>query len=165
MIKNLDWATELRRHATTREIKLATAECNITSVLNDADDWASLVTIIIMDEKNFEKIEKLIDARTGQGSGLTIPSCVDCDGISKEREKKDWSKKGMASIKGSQRKSHSLLAQSSPRQDQPVSMGCYRCTEFSHFIKECSSNPNPSNATAAGAGAGLPAPVQSREHR
>ena len=56
MIKTLDWAMELRRHATTREIKLAAAECNITSVLNDADDWASLVTIIIIDEKNFEKI-------------------------------------------------------------------------------------------------------------
>ena len=123
--ENLDWATEPRRRATTREIKLSAAECNIASVLNNADNWASLVTIINMDEKNFEWIEKLIDTRTRQGSGLTIASCADCDGISKEREKKDWSKKGMASVKGSQRKSHSLLAQASPRQDRPVSMGCY----------------------------------------
>ena len=87
------------------------------------------------------KIESFIDISRGQGSCLTIPSCNKCDGVSRDRQKKDWSKKGLASAKGSQRKSHSLLAQASPRQDRPVSMGCYRCTQFGHFVKECPANP------------------------
>ena len=55
-------------------------------------------------EKNFEKVEKLMDSMPDFGlNSLKVPSCEECDSISKERERKDWNKKGMASITGSQK--------------------------------------------------------------
>ena len=80
---------------------------------------AALVIIINMDKKNYKKIEKLIDARTRHGTVLTIKSCRECDGISRECKKKDWSKKGLASVKWAQRKSHLLLTEASPKQVRP----------------------------------------------
>ena len=102
---------------------------------------AALVIIIDMDKKNYKKIEKLIYARTRHGTGLTIPSCRECDGISRKRKKKDWSKNGLASVKWAQRKSHSLLTEASPKQVGPVSMGCCRCAEFGQFAKACPAKP------------------------
>ena len=81
----LDWSSEPACRATTREIKDAAFNCRIHTALKTPDDWASMVTIMNMDDKKNEVIAKQMAERQriNPKGLLKMPSCANCDTVSR----------------------------------------------------------------------------------